>query len=82
MHGIVAVLPEIFINELRPSGSNLPAESSLAHGTVNGPEDLSLLLHTSGTTGRPIGVPRHDRAERAAALAHAVRTSARRNSSS
>ena len=35
-----------------------------------GPEDLSVLLYTSGTTGRPKGVPRTHRAERAAALAH------------
>lgn len=33
-------------------------------------EDLSLMLYTSGTSGKPKGVPRVHRAERSAALAH------------
>lgn len=35
-----------------------------------GVEDYSVMLYTSGTTGRPKGVPRRHRAERAAAVAH------------
>jgi 2-furoate---CoA ligase len=34
------------------------------------PESWSVMLYTSGTTARPKGVPRRQRAERAAALAH------------
>ena len=33
-------------------------------------EDLSLMLYTSGTTGKPEGVPRRQRTERISALAH------------
>jgi 2-furoate---CoA ligase len=33
-------------------------------------ESISLLLYTSGTTGKPKGVPRRHRAERAGAVAH------------
>jgi len=38
----------------------------------------AILLYTSGTTGRPKGVPRTHRAERAAALAHVAQNSYRR----
>ena len=34
------------------------------------PDDISVMLYTSGTTGRPKGVPRTHCAERAAAIAH------------
>lgn len=36
------------------------------------PEDLSIMLYTSGTTGRPKGVPRTHHSEWSAALAHVV----------
>ena len=40
-------------------------------------EDESLMLYTSGTTGRPKGVPRSHRADRAAALSQVVHQSSR-----
>ena len=51
-----------------------PALDALLRGPPAAPaasaEDWSVLLYTSGTTGRPKGVPRRHRAERAAAIAH------------
>ncbi|BDD94319.1 4-chlorobenzoate--CoA ligase [Pandoraea sp. NE5] len=41
-------------------------------------DDISLMLYTSGTTGRPKGVPRRHRHERAAALAHVAQNLYRR----
>ena len=51
-----------------PFGDLLAAPAEAAPRA--GEDDLSLMLYTSGTTGRGKGVPRSHRAERAAALAH------------
>jgi 2-furoate---CoA ligase len=52
------------------SFDELLQSSPLQIATAADAEDCSLMLYTSGTTGRPKGVPRKHRAERAAAVAH------------
>jgi 2-furoate---CoA ligase len=54
------------------------ADAGREHAPQAGPDDLSLLFYTSGTTGRPKGVPRRHRTERAAALAHVAQNLYRR----
>lgn len=46
--------------------ASAPPETILRAGV----EDFSVMLYTSGTTSRPKGVPRRQRIERAAAIAH------------
>lgn len=47
-------------------GGRIPAAPSEA--------EISVMLYTSGTTGKPKGVPRSHRAEHAAAVAHLIQT--------
>ena len=59
----------------QPIGDEIAFDELLnAHGMEGmlhaNAEDWSIMLYTSGTTGRPKGVPRKHRAERAAAIAH------------
>jgi len=64
-----------------PPPGTLTFESLAAGSADPGPPgvavddcDVSIMLYTSGTTGRPKGVPRTHRAEAAAALAHVVQS--------
>ncbi|MGH7247523.1 MAG: AMP-binding protein, partial [Pseudomonadota bacterium] len=66
-------LPRIALEETLPSDiafAALASGSAPDAGSRVNAEAWSVMLYTSGTTARPKGVPRRQRAERGAALAH------------
>jgi 2-furoate---CoA ligase len=73
-----ASIPRIAVGKA-PGGTlefaELASGKPLAQAFRAGAEDISLMLYTSGTTGRPKGVPRRHRAERAAAVAQVAQYS-------
>jgi 2-furoate---CoA ligase len=72
-----ARMPLVFAGDEPAPGGAVPFADLLSRGGppfAHGPEagDLSLVLYTSGTTGRPKGVPRTHRNHHAGALAHVI----------
>ena len=78
---VAARLPRIALDAVSPGATSFAAlagsDASEARPRVDA-EAWSLMLYTSGTTARPKGVPRRQRAERAAALAHVAQNLYRR----
>ncbi len=76
-------LPRIALDAAQPADIAFAALASHlaphAIARVNDAEAWSVMLYTSGTTARPKGVPRRQRAERAAALAHVAQNLYARN---
>ena len=68
------LIPVILCTDARESDDQVYFDDLIKTGVdpiANGQvEDISIILFTSGTTGKPKGVPRKQRAERAAGIAH------------
>ncbi|TQM13426.1 class I adenylate-forming enzyme family protein [Pseudonocardia kunmingensis] len=67
----------VVLREASELDARAGAEPDHSLGTRAAESDTSVMLYTSGTTGRPKGVPRTHRAEHSAAVAHAVQTQLR-----
>jgi 2-furoate---CoA ligase len=70
---LAKAMPRIALDAAQPADTAFPTLVSLsapAAAPRANAEAWSVMLYTSGTTAQPKGVPRRQRAERAAALAH------------
>jgi 2-furoate---CoA ligase len=66
LHASVAI---VHVNDLRK-----PRQYARSLPSAPAESDLSVMLYTSGTTGKPKGVPRTHKAEHSAAVAHLIQT--------
>ena len=80
-------LPRIAVGTVSDTAGNTAGTLGYAELLAHAPQtpflaadadDISLMLYTSGTTGKPKGVPRRHRAERAGALGHVAQNLYRR----
>lgn len=55
----------------------LERESGVLHPSIKDDEDLAIILYTSGTSGKPKGVPRTHKNEYASTLAHIIQNTYR-----
>lgn len=72
-----AAAGEVAVRDVGELDARAEREPGHAPGVRPAETDVSVMLYTSGTTGRPKGVPRTHRAEHSAAVAHAVQTQQR-----
>lgn len=70
----LGALPRIAVADARPDGAttwtDLFSGASVACPSGNSDREICMMLYTSGTTGRPKGVPRSHGNERTAAVSH------------
>ncbi|MCW2244182.1 AMP-binding protein [Azospirillum canadense] len=79
---VAQALPRVVVGSSAPGGTHrftALLDAKPAPAVPRATDDhVSLFLYTSGTTGKPKGVPRRHRAERAAAVAHVAQNCYRR----
>ena len=84
MEGVEKPPPVVWAGRRDDAPAGLPSVAAVADRSPHTAvpvtprvDDISVMLYTSGTTGKPKGVPRTHRAEHYAALAHLIQTGQR-----